>query len=107
MSRIHPFESVENFRDYGDYATAAGRRLRPGRLLRSGHHARASDEDLRRLAALAPALIVDLRRKDWVAARDFDQAIACSDELRPLIEESLRELAPMVDYLCAALDLQF
>lgn len=67
-------------------------------------------ESLKRApAGFDPAhpLIVDLRRKDWVAARDFDQAIACSDELRPLIEESLRELAPMVDYLCAALDLQF
>lgn len=52
-------------------------------------------------------LIVDLRRKDWVATRGFNEALACSDELLPLLDESLRELAPMVDYLCAALDLPF
>jgi protein-tyrosine phosphatase len=60
--RLLPFEAVENFRDYGDYATAAGRRVRPGRLFRSGHHARATEADLARLEALAPGVIVDLRR---------------------------------------------
>ncbi len=52
-------------------------------------------------------LLDDLKRKDWVATRAFDDALACSDELLPFVEESLRELAPMVDYLCAALDLPF
>lgn len=52
-------------------------------------------------------LIVDLRRKDWVAIRGFDEALACSDALLPFVEESFRELAPLVDYLCAALDLEF
>jgi hypothetical protein len=27
--RLHAFEAIDNFRDYGDYATAAGRRVRP------------------------------------------------------------------------------
>ena len=62
MSRIHTFEAVDNFRDYGDYATAASRRIRPGRLFRSAHHARASDADLARLAELALGTVVDLRR---------------------------------------------
>jgi protein tyrosine/serine phosphatase len=57
--RIIALEGVENFRDYGDYATAAGRRLPKGRLLRSGHHARATDADLEHLAELA--VVVDLR----------------------------------------------
>lgn len=52
-------------------------------------------------------LIVDLRRKDWVAVRQFDEALACSDALPAFIDESLHGLAPMVDYLCAALDLPF
>ncbi len=52
-------------------------------------------------------LIVDLRRKDWVVSRPFDDALACSDDLLPFLDESLHELAPMVDYLCAALDLPF
>ena len=59
--RLHPFEAIENFRDYGDYA-AAGRRLRGGMLLRAGHQARATDADLARLGALNLAAVVDLRR---------------------------------------------
>jgi len=59
--RIHRFEAVENFRDYGDYGTAAGRRLRRGRLLRSAHHARATDADLQRMIDLGVAVVVDLR----------------------------------------------
>ncbi len=60
--RIHAFDAIENVRDYGDYATASGLRLRPGRLLRSGHHARATAADLDRLQALGVAVVVDLRR---------------------------------------------
>lgn len=60
--RLHAFEAIDNFRDYGDYATAAGRRVKPGRLLRSAHHARASEADLERLNALDIGTVVDLRR---------------------------------------------
>ncbi|MDP3803280.1 tyrosine-protein phosphatase [Brevundimonas sp.] len=60
--RIHRFDALDNFRDYGDYATAAGRRIAPGRLFRAGHQARASDADLDRLGALGLAAVVDLRR---------------------------------------------
>lgn len=61
-TRLHRFDAVENFRDYGDYATAAGRRVRRGALFRSGHHARASEADIARLEALGVAVVVDLRR---------------------------------------------
>lgn len=60
-SRIHKFDAIENVRDYGDYATAAGRRLVGGLLLRSGHHARATDADLQRLKDLGVSVVVDLR----------------------------------------------
>lgn len=60
--RIHRFDALDNFRDYGDYATAAGRRVAPGRLFRAGHQARASEADLDRLGALGIATVVDLRR---------------------------------------------
>ncbi|WEK41208.1 MAG: tyrosine-protein phosphatase [Candidatus Brevundimonas colombiensis] len=60
--RLHAFEAIDNFRDYGDYATTAGRRVRPGRLFRSAHHARASEADLARVAALDLGAVVDLRR---------------------------------------------
>ena len=61
-TRLHAFEAIDNFRDYGDYATTAGRRVQPGRLLRSAHHARASDADLERLRLLDIGAVVDLRR---------------------------------------------
>jgi len=60
--RIHRFDALDNFRDYGDYATVAGRRVAPGRLFRSGHQARASEADLDRLGALGITTVVDLRR---------------------------------------------
>src|SRR5579863_10562569 len=60
--RILDLEGVLNFRDYGDYATAAGARIRPGRLYRSAHHGRATDADLEAIAALDIAVVVDLRR---------------------------------------------
>lgn len=61
MTRRIPFEGIDNFRDFGDYAGRTGR-LRRGRLYRSAHHGRATDEDLERLASLGLAVIVDLRR---------------------------------------------
>lgn len=60
--RLHRFDAIENFRDFGDYATSAGRRVRPGALYRSGHHARLSDSDLERLGAFDIGTVVDLRR---------------------------------------------
>ncbi len=60
MRRID-FEGIENFRDFGDYAAGPGR-LKRGRLWRSGHHSRATDADLQRMADLGLAVIVDLRR---------------------------------------------
>ncbi|MFN3931966.1 MAG: tyrosine-protein phosphatase [Brevundimonas sp.] len=60
--RLHRFDALDNFRDYGDYASAAGRRIAGGRLFRSAHHARASEADLERLAELGLAAVVDLRR---------------------------------------------
>ena len=60
--RIHPFSKVENVRDYGDYSTAASRRLHRGRLFRSGHWAEATDEDLERLHGFGVATVIDLRR---------------------------------------------
>ena len=63
MTRHLPLEAIENFRDYGDYPTSAGRRVHKGRLWRSAAHAKASDADLEALAGLGLAVIVDLRRK--------------------------------------------
>jgi len=61
-SRIHAFDALDNFRDYGGYDTAAGRALKTGRLFRSAHQASVSEADLERLAALDLGVVVDLRR---------------------------------------------
>lgn len=61
-TRHIPLEGVGNFRDFGGYATASGRKLKSGRLYRSAHHAMATDADLDAVHALDIAVIVDLRR---------------------------------------------
>jgi uncharacterized protein (TIGR02453 family) len=52
-------------------------------------------------------LIEDIKRKDFVASREFSDAEATSPDLRPLLIDAFKGVAPMVDYLCAALDLEF
>jgi len=63
MSALPSLEGVDNFRDFGGYPTAYGRRLKRGLLLRSASHGRATDADLQALAELSIAVVVDLRRK--------------------------------------------
>jgi protein tyrosine/serine phosphatase len=60
--RILAFDGIHNFRDYGDYATAAGRKVKAGRLYRSANLSQATDADLATLADLDIAHVVDLRR---------------------------------------------
>ncbi len=52
-------------------------------------------------------LIADIRRKDFVASATFDDAFATSDEFKPYLVDTLKRVAPMIDYLCAALELDF
>lgn len=63
MTRHLALEGVENFRDFGGYATGSGARLRAGRLYRSASHGKATEADLAAIAALEIAVVVDLRRK--------------------------------------------
>jgi uncharacterized protein (TIGR02453 family) len=53
------------------------------------------------------AFIDDLRHRSFVAWRDIDDATVTGPRLRQLLAKDLRDLAPFVDYLCAALDLEF
>jgi protein tyrosine/serine phosphatase len=62
MTRILALEGVENFRDFGDYPAADGRRMVKGRFWRSAHHGKASAADLSAIDALDLAVVVDLRR---------------------------------------------
>ena len=72
MTRRVILQGVENFRDFGDYATAHGRKLKRGQLYRSASHGRATEEDLEAIAALNIAVVVDLRRKN---ERDRDPSL--------------------------------
>lgn len=61
MSRVIAFDGVRNFRHFGDYETRDGGRVRGG-LYRSGHFARASGEDRKRLTDMRLTVVTDLRR---------------------------------------------
>jgi len=52
-------------------------------------------------------LIADLKRKNFAAGEALSAALACSRELLPTVVATFKRLAPMIDYLCAALDLEF
>ena len=53
------------------------------------------------------ALIDDLKRKDFVASANLDDEAVLGPNLRKAVATHLAGLAPLVDYLCAALDLEF
>lgn len=59
--RLHPFEGLTNFRDFGGYR-AGGRRMASGRFFRSANHALATEADLTKLAGMGISAVVDLRR---------------------------------------------
>jgi len=52
-------------------------------------------------------LIDDIKRKDFAAWREFGDREACSAELPHILVDGCKGVAPMIDYLCAALDLEF
>ena len=52
-------------------------------------------------------LIADLKRRSFAAVQGIPEALACSDELRPFVVDTFRRIAPMIDYLCAAVELEF
>ena len=49
----------------------------------------------------------DLRRKNFVAFRMLDDATMTGSRLVKTLETDLQGLSRFVDYLCAALDLEF
>jgi uncharacterized protein (TIGR02453 family) len=52
-------------------------------------------------------LIADIKRKDFVATMALDDAQVLGPRLRQTVLEHFRSVAPLIDYLCAALDLEF
>ena len=53
------------------------------------------------------ALIADLKRKDFVAGASLEDDVMLGPRLRQAVATGFAGMAPMVDYLCAALDLEF
>ena len=53
------------------------------------------------------AFIDDLKHRNFVALRDIDDATMAGPRLRAVVERDLEGMAPFMDYLCAALDLEF
>ena len=51
--------------------------------------------------------IDDLRRRNFVALRGIEDRTMSGPRLRTVLEADLKAMAPFMDYLCAALDLEF
>ncbi|MGV8943229.1 DUF2461 domain-containing protein [Thermomonas sp.] len=49
----------------------------------------------------------DLRRRNFAATRVLEDADVLGENLLDILEQDLAALAPFMDYLCAALDLEF
>ncbi|MGW3602487.1 MULTISPECIES: tyrosine-protein phosphatase [unclassified Micromonospora] len=64
-----------NARDLGGIVGADGRRVRPGRLIRTPALGRLTDEDLPVLAKLGPACVVDLRDGSEIAVAPTDRLV--------------------------------
>ena len=61
MSRILPFSTVYNFRDFGDYRVEGGAKIAPGRLFRSAHLNQLSGDDMTRFQVLGVSTVIDMR----------------------------------------------
>lgn len=85
IDRVLIFQGINNFRDYGGYATADGRRLRRGVLFRSGQHFHATPDDLLIVSDLSLRTVIDLRgnseRAAWPCRRpgSFDAHVVFFD----------------------------
>ena len=51
--------------------------------------------------------IEDLKHRNFVAVRGLDDATFTGPRLLPVLARDLQAMAPFMDYLCAALDLEF
>jgi protein tyrosine/serine phosphatase len=89
-TRIHSFDGIENFRDFGNYASRFGGHVVAARLFRSGHYARATARDLDALGALGVGLIADLRRP---TERANDRVPRLSGFAGQIIENNIGDLA--------------
>ncbi|KRV48026.1 protein tyrosine phosphatase [Wenjunlia vitaminophila] len=70
-----PLSGVRNFRDVGGLPTTDGRRIRAGRLFRSGHLAHAEADDVAFLSGLGLSTVFDFRDDADIAMDGSDVAL--------------------------------
>jgi len=100
------FDRVANARDLGGLPGAGGRRLRAGRLLRSGNPGLASPADIVRLRAMGLDLVIDFRSAgeksaeedgfgqefNWVSTPVLEGSMAMGELLPRLRSASAQEM---------------
>lgn len=105
----HPeTHTLRNIRNFIVDNPAAWKRAARGRAFRAHYTFRG--ESLTRAPQGFPPdhpLIEDLKRKSCAAGVGFEDALACSPRLFPFVTGHFQRLAPLVDYLCAAQNLEF
>ncbi|MGH8112578.1 MAG: DUF2461 domain-containing protein [Rhodanobacteraceae bacterium] len=100
--------TLRNIRNFIVDNPAAWRRATHGRAFRDRYEFRG--ESLVRAPqgfSQDHPLLEDLQRKSYAAGTDFDDALACSPKLLSFVVTHFKRLAPLVDYLCAAQNLEF
>jgi uncharacterized protein (TIGR02453 family) len=100
--------TLRNIRNFIVDNPAAWKRATHSRAFRD-HYAFRGDS-LTRAPQGFPAdhpLIDDLKRKNYAAGIGFDDTLACSPRLVPFVVGHFKRLTPLVDYLCAAQNLEF
>jgi len=55
----------------------------------------------------AHELIEDIKRRNFAAGAGIDDAVVTSDELLPTVVDTFKRIGPVIDYLCAALELEY
>jgi protein-tyrosine phosphatase len=89
-------KSIKNFRDFGGHATTDGRRMRSGRLYRSGTLDDANAADLLTLQAMGLKTIVDLRapreKKKELPRLDGVRRVDVPIELENRVREKIQPL---------------
>ena len=105
----HPeSHTLRNIRSFIADNPTAWKRVAHSRAFREHYEFRG--ESLSRAPQGFPTdhpLLEDLKRKSFAAGVGFDDTLACSPKLFPFVVDHFKRLAPLVDYLCAAQNLEF
>ncbi|MBL8298665.1 MAG: DUF2461 domain-containing protein [Rhodanobacteraceae bacterium] len=101
-------DSLKKVRDFLANNPAAWKKATQSKSFRA-HMALGGDSLTRPPRGFDPnhELISDIQRKDYVASANFDDALATSAEFKPYLLDKFKQVAPLIDYLCAALELEF